>query len=92
MDPAARSALMGDVAVSGDRLAIVGCLHVLAGCRATEHEGLHEGKIARTHARANDSGQEPTGNTALTSNLDSGFSADKMPQGRQPPYAIAHDL
>ena len=28
----------------------------------------------------------------LTSNLDSGFSADKMPQGRQPPYAIAHDL
>jgi hypothetical protein len=48
MDPAARRALVGDIAARNDWLAIVGCLHVLAGRRATEDEGLHEGKIVRT--------------------------------------------
>jgi hypothetical protein len=54
MNPAARCARVSDVAVSEGRLAVVGCLHVLAGRRATEDEGLHGGKIDRTHARPND--------------------------------------
>jgi len=59
MNPAARRALVGDVAVSNDRLAIEGCLHVLAGRRAAEDEGLHRHKIDRPSVPPNDSGQRP---------------------------------
>jgi len=48
MNPAARHAPVGDVAASNDWLAIVGGLHVLAGRRATEDEGLHRHKIGRS--------------------------------------------
>jgi len=50
MNPAARHAPVGDVAASNDWLAIVGGLHVLAGRRATEDEGLHRPKIGRPPA------------------------------------------
>jgi hypothetical protein len=60
MDPAARRALVSDVAVGDDWLTLVGCLHIVAGRRTTEDEGLHGGKIDRTPARANDLGQRPT--------------------------------